>query len=179
MVADTEKRIHDLISTHREYRLVFYKILRFCLHPRSYMDVQEEVCSYPEMEIAIQPPAILLKWLEKSGVIEQITNEGDGRWLTTLAGRQVLEVEEPGRRLRSLLSDREEFEPLFLQLLAFCQTPRQISEIEKELAGNPSLTEHNVHPAYFVHELAGTGGLEWIGKRWGTSEAGKGVITKE
>jgi hypothetical protein len=175
MESDAERRILELMSTHGEYRQVFYKILRFCVDPQPFMQVQEDIHSYPEMETALQPPAILLGWIEKAGGIEQITEKEEGRWRTTDAGKQVVAQEAPMKKIQSLLADEPDFREIFLELLAFCETPSTIAEINEGFKGKPILSEKNVYPTYFVHALEEFGGLIWQDKRWRTTEAGKGV----
>jgi hypothetical protein len=176
MEADRERRILELISTHGEYRQVLYKILHFCLETRSFMQVQEEIHSYPEMETALQPPSILLGWLEKAGGIEQVTEGEERRWRTTEEGKQVVAQEAPMKKIRTLLGSEEDFREIFLSMLAYCETPRTIAEIKEEFKGIAILSERNVYPTYFVHTLEEFGGLVWQDKRWRTTEGGKGVL---
>ena len=102
MEVSAEERIIELMSTHGEYRQVFYKILRFCLEPKPFMQVQEEIHTYPEMETALQPPSVLLGWLEKGGGIEQVMDGEEGRWQTTEAGKRVVAQEAPMKKIQSL-----------------------------------------------------------------------------
>jgi hypothetical protein len=176
MEANGEKPILELMSTHGEYRQVFYKILRFCVEPQSFKRVQVEIHSYPEMETALQPTAILLRWLENAGGIEQSMEGEEGRWQTTEAGKNVLAQEAPMKKIKALLVDEEDFREIFLAMLAYCETPRTIAEINEEFKGNTILSEKKVYPTYFVHTLEEFGGLIWKDKRWRTTEAGKGVL---
>jgi len=173
------EKILDLMSTHGEYRQVFYKILRFCVESKPFMQVQEEIHSYPEMETALQPPTILLGWLERVGGIEQTKEEEQGRWRTTEAGNKVVAQETPMKKILSLLTDETDFREILLELLAFCETPRTIAEIEEAFNGRPILLEKNVYPTYFVHALEEYGGLIWKDKRWITTETGKGVLIEK
>jgi hypothetical protein len=143
------------------------------------MQVQEEVHSYPGMETALQPPDILLRWLENAGGIEQVIEAEERRWRTTEAGERVVAQEAPMKRIQTLLVDERDFREVFLELLAFCETPRTIAEINEEFEGNVILSEKNVYPPYFVHSLEEFGGLIWRDKRWWTTEAGKGVLIEE
>jgi len=179
MEGDPERRIMELMSTHGEYRQVFYKILRFCMDPQSFISVQEEVHSYPEMETALQPPAILLNWLERAGGIEQFLDGEQGMWRTTEGGKRIVDQEAPMKKIQSLLETEQDFREIFLELLAFCETPRTIAEINEAFKGKPILSERKVYPAYFVHMLEEFGGLIWKDKGWRTTEAGKGVLMEK
>jgi hypothetical protein len=179
METSDETRILELMSTHGEYRQVFYKILHFCKESKPFMQVQEEVLSYPEMNTALQPPDILLRWLERVGGIEQVIENEEGRWRTSEAGKEVVAQEAPMKKIQSLLNDDGDFRDVFLAILDFCMTPRTIAEINEDFKGSPILFEKNVNPTYFVHALEEFGGLSWQEKRWRTTEAGKGVLIEE
>lgn len=169
-----EKKILDLLSRERSYRLVFYKILKFCANPRATAEVEEEVLSFPEMKTAIHPPNILLGWLEEVGGIERVVvEEEEERWQTTEAGKRVAEVEAPGKRLLELLSKEPVYSEIYIQVLMFCQAPRKRTEIEELLEGNPVMEKPKVYPTFFIQGLEEAGGLEWVDKHWRTTEAGK------
>jgi hypothetical protein len=179
MEAGGQRRILELMSIHGEYRQVFYKIMRFCMDPHPFMRVQEEILSYPEMETALQPADVLLKWLENAGGIVQFTEGEEGRWRTTEVGKKIVAQEAPMKKIQSLLDDEPDFREVFLELLAFCETPHTIAEIKDAFKGKPILSERNVYPAYFVHTLEEFGGLIWKDKEWRTTEAGKGVLMEK
>lgn len=174
---NAEKKILDLITGERAYRLVFYKVLKFCETPRPTAEVEGEVLSFPEMKTAIHSPTILLGWLEEVGGIEcVVVEEEEERWQTTEAGRKVVEIEAPERRLLELLSKEPVYSEIYMQVLRFCQTPRKRTEIEELLQGNPAMEKPKVFPGFFIQGLEDAGGLEWVDKQWRTTEVGKGVL---
>ncbi|MCJ7567470.1 MAG: hypothetical protein MUO58_08010 [Anaerolineales bacterium] len=179
MVSDVELKPLELLFTHSEYRQVFYKILHFCMEPKSFMEVHDEIQSYPEIVTSLQPPNILLGWLEKAGGIEQITEEQEGKWETTEAGNQVAAQEMPTKKIQKLLFEETDLREIFLDVIDFCTTPRTLQEIKEEFKGRSILDERNVHPTYFIHTLEEFGGLVWEEKRWRTTDAGKGVLIEE
>jgi hypothetical protein len=177
MVENTEKKILDRITGESGYRLVFYKILKFCETPRPTAEVEGEILSFPEMKTAIHSPNILMGWLEEVGGIERVVmEEEEERWGTTEAGQKVAEMEAPVKRLLELMSKEPVFSEIYGQVLRFCQTPRTRSEVEEHLQGNPVMEESKVYPTFFMQGLEEAGGLEWVDKRWRTTEAGKGVL---
>jgi len=173
---NAEKKILDRISSEPGYGLVFYKVLRFCETPRSTVEVEEEVLSFPEMKTAIHSPNILLGWLEEVGGIERVVVEEEERWQTTDAGKKAAEVEAPEKRLLELLSKEPVYSDIYMQVLIFCQTPRKRTEIEEMLEGNPVMEKPKVYPGFFITGLEEAGGLEWVNKHWRTTEVGKGVL---
>ena len=83
------------------------------------------------------------------------------------------------KKIQTLLVDERDFRGIFLEMLAFCETPRTIAEINEEFEENAILSEKNVYPPYFSHSLEEFGGLIWRDNRWWTTEAGKGVLIEE
>ncbi len=179
MQVDVEGKILELMSTHGEYRQVFYKILHFCMEPKPFIEVHEELNSYPEMITALHPPAILLGWLENAGGIASITEDREGKWVTTEAGNQIVAQEAPIINIQKLLADEVDLSEIFLEVIDFCTTPRTVVEIKEEFIGRSILSEKNIHPTYFVHTLEEFGGLIWKEKRWRTTDVGKGVLVEE
>lgn len=171
-----EKEILDLISSEPSYRLVFYKILKFCETPRLASEVEEEVLSFPEMKTAIHFPNILLGWLGEVGGIERVVVEEKERWQTTDAGKKVAEMEAPEKRLLELIAKEPVYSEVYTQVLKFCQTPRTRAEIEELLQGNPVMEELKVYPTFFIQGLEEAGGLEWVDQKWRTTEAAKGGL---
>ncbi len=188
MIDDAEKKILDLLTSERQYQLVFYKILKFCETPRRTSEVEEEIRSFPEMKTAIHSPHVLLEWLEKVGGVEHTTvaveEEAEGKaeketgekWQVTQAGKTVAEMEAPQKRLLELLAREPVYSQIYVQVLDFCQSPRKRTEIEELLKGNPIMEKPQVYPTFFLNGLEEAGGLEWVDSRWRTTEAGKGVL---
>lgn len=170
------EKILDLIPSEPGYRMVFYKILKFCETPRPISEVEGEVLSFPQMKTAIHSPNILLGWLEEAGGIERVVVEEEERWQTTQAGKKVAEMEAPEKRLLELMDKEPAYSQFYMQVLKFCQTPRTRAEIEGLLEGNPVMEEPKVYPKFFIQGLEEAGGLEWVDKKWRTTEAAKGVL---
>jgi hypothetical protein len=169
-----EKKILERVSAEPAYRLVLYKILKFCATPRSAAEVEDEIRSFPEMKTAIHSPNVLLRWLEKVGGVERVAVGEEERWQTTEAGKKVVETQAPRMRLRELISQEPVYSDVYTQVLRFCEIPKTRTEIEELLQGNPVLENPKVYPTFFIQGLEAAGGLEWNGK-WRTTEAGKGV----
>lgn len=175
LVKSMQKKILDLISSEPSYRLVLYKILRFCEIPRLASEVEEEVLFFPEMKTAIHSPRILLGWLGEAGGIERVVVEEKERWQTTDAGKKVAEMGAPEKRLLELIAKEPVYSEVYMQVLKFCHTPRTRAEIEELLEGNPVMVmeEPKVYSKFFIQRLEEAAGLEWVDKKWRTTEAAK------
>jgi hypothetical protein len=189
------EKTKTLIASEPRYRLVIYKMLKFCEAPRSTSEVEQEALSFPEMKTAIHSPGILLGWLAEAGGVERVAvpargstlpappeTPGEGeeetqeKWQTTEAGKQVAEMEAPQKRLLELIAQEPAYSEIYRQVIGFCQTPRQRAEIEKLLQGNPVMEKPKVYPTFFIQGLEEAGGLEWVDNRWRTTQVGKGVL---
>lgn len=175
MVENAEKKIVDRLTSEPSYRLVLYKMLRFCETARSATEIEAEVLAFPEMKAAVLSPSVLLSWLENSGGVERIGETEAEQWQITGAGQKVLALEAPSKRLLDLIAKEPEYGDLFRQTLGFCQTPRTRGEIEEWVKQNPVAQANQVYPAFLLQRLEDAGGIEWVNSHWQTTEAGKGV----
>ncbi len=170
------ERVLNRISAEPGYRQLLYKLLEFCAHPRTGQEIHEWMLPFPEMQIALHTPAILLKWMVQAGGIEQMEgSEKEPIWQTTEAGRSVVEETGPTQRMRRLLSEEPQYREVFSQILQFCKVAKSRAEIEGLLQGHRALENPKIYPGYLIERLESAGGLEWTGK-WQTTRAGKGVI---
>jgi hypothetical protein len=172
----TEKKLLDRITQEPAYRLVLYKILKFCETSRSAAETEKEILAYPEMKTAILSPSVLLSWLQESGGLERVVERKDERWQTTEVGKKVVEMETPGKRILELISKESEYSETYVQVLGFCQTPKTRVEIEEWFKGNPVTQELKAYPAFFIQRLEDVGGIEWVDQHWRTTVSGKGVL---
>jgi hypothetical protein len=174
-VESAEQRLLQQVTAEPVYRLVLYKILKFCETPRLAANVENEIHSFPEMKLAIHTPNTLLRWLEEANGVERVVLENEVQcWQTTQTGKKVAAAQAPEIRLRELIAQTPAYHDIYIQVLQFCETPRTRTEIEKLLQGSPILEHPKVYPSFFIQNLESVGGLEWVGK-WRTTEAGKGA----
>jgi hypothetical protein len=176
MNQNIEKQLLDRIVREPSYRLVLYKILRFCETPKSAAEIEQEVIAYPEMKAAVLTPAILLGDLERAGGLERLVEAENDKWRITESGKRVVEIEAPGKRILALMSKEPEHSQLFLSTLEFCCTRRTRAEIEAWIKENSSPQTPQVHIGYVLQRLEDAGGIEWVDQYWQTTESGKGVI---
>jgi|OpeIllAssembly_1097287.scaffolds.fasta_scaffold31254_2 hypothetical protein len=175
MVENQQKKLVDRLASEPSYRLVLYKMLRFCETARLATEIEAEVQAFPEMKTAVLSPGVLLSWLEHSGGVERIGEKQAEQWQITDAGKQALALEAPSKRLFDLIAKEPEYGDLFRQTLGFCQTPRTRGEIEEWVKQNPVAQASQVHPAFLLQRLEDAGGIEWANNHWQLTDAGKGV----
>lgn len=172
----TTAKILQRISVEPADKIALCKVLVFCESARSYSEIWNEVQSYPEMKVSLQTPQTLLKWLVEAGGIEQMAVEGsEPKWQTTLAGRNVVRIENPANRLDQLLTKDPVYRDVFAQVLQSCLVPRTRSEIESMLSRNALLESPKIYPSYFIETLEQAGGLAWDGN-WRTTQAGREIV---
>ncbi len=164
------------IKAEPSYRNILHRLLAFCVTPCSAGQMREKLLSFPEMATALHSPEAVAAWMIADGGIEAISpDEEDTLWQTTEAGRKVVEQHGASARLMQLLANEPHYLEIYKQVLAFCQTPRTMGEIDHLLQDNPALENPKVYASYFIDRLEAAGGLEWEGK-WRTSEAAKPFI---
>jgi hypothetical protein len=169
-------KILQRISAEPADKISLCKILVFCESARSYSEIWNEAQSYPEMKASLQTPQTLLKWLVEAGGIDQVAVEGpEPKWQTTLAGRNVVQIENPANQLEQLLAKDPIYREVFLQVLQSCWVPRSRSEIESMLSSNALLESPKIYPSYFIETLEQAGGLAWDGN-WRTTQAGREIV---
>ncbi len=175
-LASATAKVLNRLLAEPDGKIALYKILAFCQPARSYTEVRDEILSFPEMKAALQTPQVLLSWLVEAGGLEQITVEGkELAFRTTPAGRNVVHLENPGGRLQRLLAEEDAYRNVFLLVLRSCVAPRNKSEIESILRGNPALENPKVYASFFIEALERAGGLEW-NEGWRLTPAGKEFI---
>ncbi len=168
--------LSKLLASELQYRWILFRFLEFCEQPKTYLSVQEMALEHLKGKVVIHQPDVFLKWLEDAGGIERIKTEDGGQWATTAAGKEILAQFGPSRLLLNLLDANPDHRLIYLHILKFSLTPRKRVEIEESLKDHPILLRDRLHPAYFIQELERSGGLEWGGGHWVTTQAGKGVL---
>jgi hypothetical protein len=176
MSSENTSRLLQLMNNERRYRLFFYQIMEFCRSPRSYMQVQEQALNLLKNQAAIQAPEVLIQWLEEFGGIRRTIVDQESCWQTTPEGLHVLESEHPMVKLQELLDSHPERAPLFLEILRYCDTPRQRVDIEEFIKGNPVFQNSGFYLSNLLNELENISCLNWVDKRWRTNGAVKGAI---
>ncbi|GAI06817.1 unnamed protein product [marine sediment metagenome] len=196
-----EKKILDLMSRERAHKWVFWRILEFCVAPKPRAEIGKMILKLPEMGASIFGPAVLMGWLEEAGGIEKVKE----KWTATDAGKKVLELEAPEKKILDAVSEEPPYKEIFKRVLKFCESPRtkvEIVEMVEPLIpserGSTSTTTGTypckspkccsrlretrrssaVNPTYFISKLEEVGGLRWVEKKWRTTEAGRKINQK-
>ncbi|MHC1711336.1 MAG: hypothetical protein AB9872_04205 [Solidesulfovibrio sp.] len=166
-------KVLQSVSSEPACRASLYKMLAYCETARTSVEIEQEALSYPEMKVSLHSSLMLLTRLVQSGGIERIAaKDATPLWRTTPAGRDVVRIEGPSKRLEALLAQNPGYRDVFFQVLQSCLAPKTKGEIEAMLHGNPVLVEPKVFAGFFIGELEKAGGLEW-NEKWRTTQAGK------
>lgn len=93
-------------------------------------------------------------------------------WFLTAVGSRLIDDLSPVIRLDNLLNEQKDVEPIYLELLDYCKTPRKRTEIETYLDDRQTMERLGVAASYFLDCLEQNGGLIWEGG-WKTTPDGE------
>lgn len=194
-------------SVHRHplNREIMYAILRMCAQERGVNVVENQVLEHPEYAQATQNPFRLICFLVDHGGLELIRRDSEGvvitderasamdedalddaiaseALVTTEAGRRLLALAEPKRRMGLLLDSEPSRRETYLEVLGFIRDEHpSYGRIKELLAGRDILRAYldghwvDVQPSVFVDKLEGAGMIRWE-DGWTLTEAGESVL---
>lgn len=163
-------KIQQRIVAEPASKVVLYKMLAYCKDPKSFLEVNAEVLTYPEMKASFQTVQVLLSWLvDCEGIKEIVQNDEPSLWVTTEAGVLVVKKENEGDKLETLFLEDKKYQTIYLSILQLCKDAKSRKEIEDSLVDNPLLENPKIYPSYFIDTLEMAGGLLWNG-RWETTD---------
>jgi len=162
-VDETTTLIHQRIASEPAFKVILYKMLSLCSVPKKITDIELTVLAYPEMNVPLQTPQVLLSWLIQCQAISNInvSTSDEALYQTTLAGLIALEQEQSSDKIMALFNKEPEYQSVYLDIISLCKEPKSRMEIEKHLADNPILEQPKIYPSYFIDSLESAGGLEW------------------
>lgn len=193
--------LESTVNRHPLNREIMIKVLQYCFEERALHDVEEEIQTYPEFVQCTQNPYRLVRFLVEAGGLDEVERAEDGSvvrpedkegltedevddlvcevgYVTTEAGRVLVEANLPEARLHALLGLVPEREGTYREVLEFiAQTPRSYAEVKEFLAGRPVLevvidgVRQTMQPSVFVDKLERAGALVWDGG-WRLSDGG-------
>ena len=163
-------RIQERIAKEPSYRAVLYKMLDYCKEPKTFLELEVEVLSYPEMKIPLHTSQILLSWLLGCDAMRELMMENEpSLWVTTEAGVCAFEKEASEDKLEALFMSDPTYKTIYLMVLNFCKEAKSRMEIEAHLANQPLLENPKLYASYFIDTLEVAGGLIWNGA-WMTTQ---------
>jgi hypothetical protein len=170
------ERVEQLMAACTSLRRPIYRTLELCEEPRTSKDIEIAIGSFIHGQVSIYTPAVIFAWLRDADALESVPgpqpDTAAEMWITTAAGRRILDKVSPGKQLTSLLDGDSKYRESYLRMLVFCIFPRDREEIEKHFEIDPALEEPKVYPSALIGELEAAGGIEW-NKKWQTTELAK------
>ena len=150
------KNMMWLESIEPRFTALFFKVIEFCLSPKTYEELSREIMAYPEMATPVQSAETILEWLEECGAL-RVTSETDEpeavrRWHSTSEGKEYLKSRES-----KLDKVKTENGKLINEILAFCRSGKRLSELEQAFPAK----ENGPKVSYYILELERAGSLEW------------------
>lgn len=194
---DMVREIEASISRNPMHREIYLKTIRFCEMRENLGAVESEIADYPEFAYAAQTPYALIMHLVTCGALVQIPLDEEGREVTseraaglsedelddlvadyaleaTEAGTAATDALRPENRLGKMVRTHADVEDELLDLLEFCERPRQLAEIDAELrrlegegAGHDPRTA-----GVLIDLLERAGGVCWHDS-WETTSTGR------
>jgi hypothetical protein len=175
---ETEASLEDIFRAAPALRLVLRGVLELCKIPRTNPEVDSEIEKLLSSQLTVFAPTTLRGWLEQAGALEPVTLEsGQGAWKTTVSGFDYLDKTDLYKELQAVIDSDPERRSLFLELLNFCQSPRDKEEIEERLYAGQFLSKGSVpYPTAFIGAMEESGAMQWNGQ-WITTEIGKALCS--
>ena len=146
------------------FSALFYKVIEFCLSPKTFEELDIEIMSSPEMATPVQSTAAILEWLEECGglAVTPAQEEAPKTWQATNAGIAHLK-----RRADKLNKVKSENEKIISEILMFCRNSRRLTELEQAFPSR----DNEPRVGYYILELERAGAVEWR-NGWTTTEQG-------
>lgn len=196
-------------TVHRQplNREIMYAILSLCADEREVGFVEESVLVMPEYGQATQNPFRLISFLVTHGGLLLVQRDKDGLVIddarkasltedelddlvatesvvTTEAGRGLLELAAPARRMGLLLQAAPEWEDTYCELLEFIDGERpSYGKVKELLEGREVLHVFldghwtDMQPSVFLDKLEGAGMIRWS-EGWSLTEEGRTVLKR-
>ncbi len=197
-------KARKMMQQNPGYRRVFYGLLNKCKgEPVLLSDLETYVPTFPGYEQLRQPPYFPIHWLDEAYALEEMYFDVEGRlyawedvehltenefddlvvayaYRTTDVGEVMLEEFSPAKQITALMKEIPGREQLYLDLLEFLQTKRNLGEIDRLLRGREELTTTSqdgvtITPGTFVDKLASVGGAYFDGG-WIITDEGRELL---
>lgn len=195
-----EERTRDLFARMAPHRATLLGILSLCVEPHTASEVDAFVDELRAGDFSVFSSASLCAHLEKAGALERVMPEGadpaapaeprtivvDGieyleaakapelSWVTTPVGKNVLDADDPARRMRDLFVTEARYLPIFQRILELCadEEGATVPALGEAVDDDPLVQEPRFYASYFVDLLDKCGALQWQ-KTWHITEVGR------
>lgn len=168
------RSIRRRISSEPRCEKALYRILKDCIEPISFDDLEQRICLYPEMRVRPQEPSTLVSWLVDVGALEAAEFGGDPAAIaltSTEAGRAVCAAHEDSDDVGRLIEEAGPLGRAYRRVLELCRVPRTKKALEEALVAEGLLDTRARQVSCFLDKLEKAGGLVWDGG-WTTTQRG-------
>jgi hypothetical protein len=186
------ERVRQTVSGNPRFTEIHFRILEYCQEQQQLRDIEVMITTLPQFSICDQTQYRLISFLENAGGLKRIElderlntitpqmKEGlsedeiddlicDYAFLTTEAGREVVQEMQPEKRIKNLMELFPQRAQTYCEVLEYCKEPRSWQDIDKLLEGRDVLksgslnpyTNNPLKPSVFIDRLESSGGLVW------------------
>ncbi|MDR3763883.1 MAG: hypothetical protein P4M01_07285 [Acidobacteriota bacterium] len=176
-LAEQVDNVRKRIQLEPAYRMVFYKLLDYCLVPRTVEEAMRELQSYPAMATALHSPSIVLQWMVQAGGIDctEAQEKQPQCYCTSEAGKVICEEEKNNDGISRIMAAEPDLQPLYLQVLQACCEPRSREALESMLEAGGVQLPAGISPSYFMDRLESVDAIQWQGG-WRLTERGRASL---
>lgn len=193
--ASAKDALRALFEKNPGRRSVFLGILETCQEPCLMSAVAKTVDELQACNASVYSPATLCNALKRAGGLDieipeppatteqedgscnEIGEELDPIWTTTLAGREVLVEERNGRAVKELFAADSDYIDMYLKVLDFCNgQPRTKSELDELVDNDPTVQNPRRYSNHFIEYLEHADCLIWKDSHWTITALGKTTL---
>jgi len=196
------ERTAELFESMATRRKTLLKILAFCTEPRPVAEVADYIAELKQRDCSVFSASDLTALLDRAGSIERVDESGapyqdvklepktvviDGVeylepatppvacWLTSEAGRAVLEANRPAEALQALFEEEVLYLPIYRRILTLASDAQGASakQLARAVDGDPLLKSPRYYSSRFVEKLNQCDALSWEGKVWAITDLGR------
>lgn len=197
-----EERTRELLGQMRPHRAILLGILDAARTPFPMDKVAEFIEEAHEQKFSVYTPSNLCTMLEVAGALKRVGADGspyevgevrpdiaviEGEeywvptyppkvyWLATDAGLQMVDEDDPAKRIARLFERESDLLVLHKRILTLSSAGEGVSVVDLSVAvdDDPLISEpRRFYVQHFVEELERCGALTWSGSAWKTTEVG-------
>lgn len=196
----------DIIQSNPRLKEAMLTVLAACRDAGQPIDRSrlEEVSGEHWSERCTQSPASIVDALIRCAALEEelsvdgVPYEGDAASIRrdasisesaeiartvsiTEHGRSILEEHDPSRETHALFASKQEYVPIFKEIIELCEASKGASreQIEQLVSSHKNITcgadgTVRVYPQYFMDSLESVGAISWDGA-WRSTPTGRGL----
>lgn len=197
-------RTRELFAYMHPHRMTLLGMLRAAKEPVSTDQMEAALADMPNVKFTVYSAVNLCAMLEKAGALDRVNEDGtsyedkkpepeivvvDGEeyykptapqtvfWVTTDAGRTMVEEDDPVERMRSLLESESELAGIYKQVLLIGRDGATMSVFSEKVDANPLISKpRRFFVQHFVEGLERCEALAWEKKQWKTTDTGEEIL---